>query len=1096
MQILPRFSRAVACGIAVLLGVCATAHAQAPFEVVHTFPASVPTAPYLVLQGSDGSLYGAAGRNASDPEVAFKLTPAGPATVHSFGVRGNLSGMIQGTDGQFYFSTFGRLVSLVGLFTGKVYRMTPSGEVTVLYDSGGPTLVSLLLQATDGNLYFGSIDNFQTVIYRRTPAGTLSTFRAFFGQTTLALVQGPDNALYGVNRSDSSVVLFRLALDTGAYTPLQTFAAAPLSSPVSLVAASDGNLYGIIGSVMFRASTTGTVTPLHTFDASAGDPPVSGLVQAPDGDFYGMAGSRLVRLTPDGTETTAYTFTDHEAVGRLSAGSGGIYGAFSASDSRPGGAVFSFVNGAYAIVQEFPREYPGGAFPRGGLVQAGDGALYGAAQGGAGALNSYGVIYKATPAGGFSVLHSFSGSEPDGTAPTDVSLAADGSVLGIGRGSFRAQLVSPAGNVTTLHVFNSGFPLDGSGQPNSPMVEGPDGAFYGTTLSGGAYRLTRSGDFSVLHAFPPGTLVAHRISAGLALANDGNFYGVYYDPSFTNPSPPVLYRMTLAGTVTPLHTFATAEGTQPVAPLIQGRDGHLYGVMFGATAFRATLDGTVTVLHAFAASEATPAGPLLQLTDGTLVGAAGASNGSIYAIAPDGAFRVLHAFTGGADGTGPSSAPLLLGIDGRIYGTSGGTGQPGATTGVIFRLPGDVPPTITSAPGGTLRAVEGQVLQLSASATSNTAVTVQWQISLNNGVTFTPIPGATALTYAFAATTALNGARYRAVFTSANGTAVTTAVTIIVRRADAPAVAADVDGDGQGDIVIWRPDGGTWFSLTSASGYSAAAATAAQFGSGDLGDVPFLADMDGDSIGDYVVWRASTGTWYWRTSSTGYNPANTRAIQWGNAALGDVPLVADLDGDGRADLIVWRPSIGMWFWLKSASEYDYGQQQQFQWGDGSYGDVPMAADLDADGIADLMVWRASTGTWHWVTSSTGYSIGAQQARQWGAAALGDVPLLRDLDGDRRPDLVVWRPSTGTWFWLPSAAGYEYGAAQSVQWGSGEAGDVPLLPDLDGDGRADLVVWRASTGTWYWLPSSSGYAYGTARSRMWGAPGSRDIPVSR
>ena len=107
-----------------------------------------------------------------------------------------------------------------------------------------------------------------------------------------------------------------------------------------------------------------------------------------------------------------------------------------------------------------------------------------------------------------------------------------------------------------------------------------------------------------------------------------------------------------------------------------------------------------------------------------------------------------------------------------------------------------------------------------------------------------------------------------------------------------------------------------------------------------------------------------------------------------------------------------------------------------------------------------------------------------------------MPLAGDLDGDGRSELIVWRASTGTWYWLPSSASFAYAAGRSVQWGSGAMDDVPLLPDLDGDGRADLTVWRASTSMWYWLPSSGGYGYGFAQNKAWDAPNSRDIPMSR
>ena len=92
------------------------------------------------------------------------------------------------------------------------------------------------------------------------------------------------------------------------------------------------------------------------------------------------------------------------------------------------------------------------------------------------------------------------------------------------------------------------------------------------------------------------------------------------------------------------------------------------------------------------------------------------------------------------------------------------------------------------------------------------------------------------------------------------------------------------------------------------------------------------------------------------------------------------------------------------------------------------------------------------------------------------------------------DLAVWRGSTGTWFWLTSSSGYDYAAQGQKQWGNQGLGDVPLVGDMDGDGVADLVLWRASTGTWYWLSSTSGFSYASARGVQFGNKNNGDMPM--
>jgi hypothetical protein len=305
-------------------------------------------------------------------------------------------------------------------------------------------------------------------------------------------------------------------------------------------------------------------------------------------------------------------------------------------------------------------------------------------------------------------------------------------------------------------------------------------------------------------------------------------------------------------------------------------------------------------------------------------------------------------------------------------------------------------------------------------------------------------------------------------------------------HADIQLVSGKPRGHGNGDLTVWRPGNGTWYTDPAASGY--AASSQVEHTWGEAGDIPLTADIDGDGIADLVIWRPSNGMWYWLTSSSGFTFAGQ--TQWGNQSLGDVPMLADIDGDGKADLIVWRASTGTWYWLTSSSGYAAAGAKQ--WGNQSLGDVPKLGDMDGDGKADLIVWRGSTGTWYWLTSSSGYNYAAAGSKQWGNQSLGDVPLVGDLDGDGNADLVVWRGSTGTWFWLTSSSGYQYSSQGQVQWGNQSMGDVPLLTDMDGDGKADLIVWRASTGWWYWLKSTQKYALSAPGMVQWGGPG--DIPV--
>jgi hypothetical protein len=250
----------------------------------------------------------------------------------------------------------------------------------------------------------------------------------------------------------------------------------------------------------------------------------------------------------------------------------------------------------------------------------------------------------------------------------------------------------------------------------------------------------------------------------------------------------------------------------------------------------------------------------------------------------------------------------------------------------------------------------------------------------------------------------------------------------------------DFDGDGRADISQFRPSAGTWYLMRSSAGFGA-------FQFGLLGDKPVPADYDGDGKTDGAVYRA--GTW-WRMRSAD----NTfDLVAYGLAS--DIPAPADFDGDGRVDAAVFRPSNGMWYIRNSSN----GGSTEVRFG--LNGDVPAAADFDGDGRADICLFRPSNGVWYRLNSSTGSFVAVQFGLN------GDKPLIGDFDGDGRSDIAVWRPSNGVWYILNSSTGSYSGSA------FGLAGDIPAAADYDGDRRSDVAVFRPSTGTWYRLLTSSG-----------------------
>ena len=235
-----------------------------------------------------------------------------------------------------------------------------------------------------------------------------------------------------------------------------------------------------------------------------------------------------------------------------------------------------------------------------------------------------------------------------------------------------------------------------------------------------------------------------------------------------------------------------------------------------------------------------------------------------------------------------------------------------------------------------------------------------------------------------------------------------------------------------------------------------------------------LGDFDGDGKADLSVWRGTTGEWL--THNSGDGTSHSQA--WGTSAAPyfDVMTPGDYDGDGKMDKAVFRRATGEW--LINASKD--GAVISKRWGLST--DVPVPGDYDGDGKTDIAVWRGADTNWYIRRSSDGQT----EAISWGTsnAPCHDVAVPADYDGDGKTDIAVFRQQNGHWYIKLSSDG----STADKFWGVGS--DVPVAADYDGDRKADIAVWRGSEGRWYIVRSSDG----AIESVSWGDSNLGDVPA--
>jgi uncharacterized repeat protein (TIGR03803 family) len=230
----------------------------------------------------------------------------------------------------------------------------------------------------------------------------------------------------------------------------------------------------------------------------------------------------------------------------------------------------------------------------------------------------------------------------------------------------------------------------------SPIAQGTDGNFYGTTVEGGdnsdgtVFKVTTKGALTTLHAFDATDGAVPY--AGLCLGKDGLFFGAAASGGTYDDG--TLFKITTSGLLTTLINVDGNNGAEPVAGLVQGNDGNLYGTALEGgdngygTIFRMTTGGALTTLVSFNFDDgANPSSALIQGSDGNFYGTTedgGAYTwGTVFQMTPSGNFTNLYSFTGGSDGGSPVPG-LVQGADGNFYGTTYVQGADGF--GTVFEI--------------------------------------------------------------------------------------------------------------------------------------------------------------------------------------------------------------------------------------------------------------------------------------------------------------------------------------------------------------------------------------------------------------------------
>jgi uncharacterized repeat protein (TIGR03803 family) len=677
-----------------------------------------------VTRAQDGMLYGTTAEGGIQNQgTIYKISQqgAGFQVLHSF-TNGYIDGsspqtpMLEGSDGYLYGTTYNGGVEQVGV----AFKISKNGmDYQILHSFGVPISDGWrpqgpLLESSDGN-FFGMTGqggaHVAGVIFKFSKTGEYEVIHDFdFGTsgTSNPLIEAHDGKLYGTLSVFSEYgAIFRINKDGTGFEILHRFAGADGISPNgALILAPDGHLTGITtaggalgGGTYFRINKDGSgFRILRNFASGNGN--LGSLIRLND-RFYGIsvyggvAGSgNLFSLDPaDGSFKFLTELTNTNDIANpvaLSAVGSVIYAV--ASDK-----LFEFfpATGKYQIIHKFDLYGGDGIHPLTKPVFGPDGKLYGTT--GEAGSGGVGTIYSiATDGSGYKTTWTFMNGMI-GQFPSGLIVDGKGALYGatVDGGKLKKTLsrgtvfrLDAKGRYKTLHAF-AGLPDDGE-FPNTPLLEGRDGALYGSAQFGeysgvgtrnAIFSVDKNGhDYHVLCVLTNSSVYYFYMSQ-LSEGTNGKLFGAFVDTAFTVNKDGSGYQ--------PLHVFPTGQYT--TTPLLPASDGKLYGatrldgVSHVGQIYRVNEDGSgFEVIFTFPKDYSlggNPKGALVEGADGMLYGVApGSLTPEIFRLNKDGTgFEILYVFDHSAPGDG-----LTLGPDGAWYGTTINGGQFGL--GSIFKL--------------------------------------------------------------------------------------------------------------------------------------------------------------------------------------------------------------------------------------------------------------------------------------------------------------------------------------------------------------------------------------------------------------------------
>jgi hypothetical protein len=303
----------------------------------------------------------------------------------------------------------------------------------------------------------------------------------------------------------------------------------------------------------------------------------------------------------------------------------------------------------------------------------------------------------------------------------------------------------------------------------------------------------------------------------------------------------------------------------------------------------------------------------------------------------------------------------------------------------------------------------------------------------------------------------------------------------------------DFNGDNKDDIVAFTrgSDADVWVASSKGTGFGPSSKWHDHFAVGT--EIPLVGDFNADGKDDIVTFTRGSGAdvWVALSNGAGFGPSS----RWHDSfAVGnETPGIGDFNADGKDDIVTFTRGSGADVWVALSNGAGFGPSSKWHDSFAVGSEIPLVGDLNADGRDDIVTFTREIGADVYVALSTGSGFSGTGQKWHDYFAVGsETPGIGDFNADGRDDIVTFTRGSGADVWVALSNGAGFGPSSRWHDSFAVGSEIPGAGDFNADGRDDIVTFTREIGADVYVALSTGSGFSGTGQRWhdYFAPGAQ------